>query len=418
MTEKWWEAPASTGPIDSTVLLPGSKSETARALMLRARREAANVSGSLKILHALKARDTELMLSALEPGKQTVDCGLAGTVMRFVPAIAAFRPGQTVFDGDDAARKRPLAPLMNALESLGATIQYLGEPGYLPLRVTGVERPTKEDVELDSSGSSQFLSALLLACPSPLRIHLTQNIPSLPHVELTAQMLRQQGINAGKISPRSWFTTGGVPDASPITIAPDLSNAGPFLAAALICGGKVTVPHWPAVTEQAGDAWQWILPHFGATVKKDDSNLTVSHNGRPWNGVHLNLREVGELTPTVAALATLGDSQTVLSGIGHLRGHETDRLEALKTEIIRAGGNAEVTSDSLIITPGNLHAADFHSYGDHRMATFGACLALALPGSRIIDIETTSKTLPDFTIRWEAMLAGVPSPTPEELDLG
>lgn len=413
MVSKWWNAPSSTGPLDAKVILPGSKSETARALILKSR-----CAGDLKIHGALKARDTELMAAALQPGVTQVDCGLAGTVMRFVPALFAFRPQTAVFDGDESARTRPLAPLLDSLAALGATVDYLGEPGFLPFRLTGSTGPFPAEVKLDSALSSQFLSAMLLAVPAPLAIHLTGAIPSLPHVEMTAQMLRNQGVEVTNRSPRTWHVGGQPVNASPIHIQPDLSNAGPFLAAALICGGSVEVLDWPEATMQAGDAWRWILPHFGAQVERTDTGLRVTHDGSPWHGTDLNLGDVGELAPTVAALATLATTPSRLRGIGHLRGHETDRLEALATEINRAGASADITSDGLRITPGKLHAADFHSYEDHRMATFAACLSLSLGGSRIADIETTAKTLPDFTDRWKAMLdTGKPLPV-EELQFG
>lgn len=412
MPAEWWNAPTCKGPLNATVTLPGSKSETARALVLRAR-----AGGNIPILGALKSRDTELARRALVPGTSSVDCGLAGTVMRFVPALAAFSTGTRRFDGDPHARKRPITPLLDALERLGAKVRYLGIPGFLPFEITGHGGPYPAEVELDSSQSSQYLSALLLASPAPLRIRLTGRVPSVPHIRMTAHMLQSQGVEIQQLDERTWFTSGALTRPSPIRIDPDLSNAGPFLAAALVCGGSVTVANWPESTYQAGDAWRWILPMFGAEVSFTDVGLRVTHSGGRWPGVDIDLGDVGELAPTVAALAVLGESESRLRGIGHLRGHETDRLAAIATEISRCGGTCRVVEDGLVISPGRLRPADFLAYDDHRMATFGAILGLALPGSRINNIETTAKTLPDFVARWDAMLCNKPSPEIAELSV-
>lgn len=433
----WWDAPAARGPLDATVALPGSKSQTARALILGA----VGVS-PLEIRRPLASRDTVLAARALEhlgvaidaaghsvrivpPATvagdgHVIDCGLAGTVMRFVPAIAAFGQATVTFDGDEAARSRPVRPLLDALERLGATVRYLGEPGFLPFSITGAgPRGLAPRVELDSSQSSQYLTALLLAsclAPAPFVIDLVGTPPSAAHIDMTVAMMAAQGVPVERLSAASYRVGGRRPNSRPIDIEPDLSNAGPFLAASLICGGTVRIADWPQRSTQAGDAWRSLIPLFGGSVTESEGSLAFSAPaGGRWHGVTLDLGEIGELTPTVAALCALADSPSELVGIGHLRGHETNRLEALATEIRRCGADARVLDDGLRIIPGELRAARFESYADHRMATFGALMGLALPGSAVRDIGTTAKTLPDFPSRWLAMLAGEPSPAIPDL---
>lgn len=434
VTNSWWNAPAANGALNAEVALPGSKSQTVRALII-----GASSAKPLEIRGALKCRDTQLALDALtQLGAQfidglftppasrhyggTVSCGLAGTVMRFVPALVAFGSGTVRFEGDKQASRRPVAPLLDALEQLGAKVTYHDLPGQLPFSVTGRgNADVPIEVTLDSSSSSQFLSALLLASPqSPqaFQVRLIGDIPSAPHIQMTLEMLSDQEAPCRRSGEQTWMTPTAPIARNPINIEPDLSNAGPFLAAALIAGGSVTVPHWPAETTQAGDAWKWLLSLFGANVAVHDDSLKVTcDKPRSWSGIQLNLGQVGELVPTVAALCVFADSPSEITGIGHLRAHETDRLAALATEIRRVGGNATVLEDGIRIEPSKaLHSADLESYGDHRMATFGALLGLALPGTRVQNVDTTSKTLPDFTKYWEAMLAGGESPGWKTLD--
>lgn len=344
-----------------------------------------------------------------------IDCGLAGTVMRFVPALAAFGQGSVVFDGDQEARHRPLEDLLTALEQLGAKVEYLGEAGKLPFRLTG-RTPTDYmpvTVVLDSSATSQYLSALLLAAPAAptsFGIELSGQPPSAAHIEMTEQMLIDQGVPVSRTGSSTYMASNHKPAGNPVRIEADLSNAGPFLAGALICGGQVRLENWPARSTQAGVEWADILPRFGGKVSQHGTDLVVTGPESHWEGIDIDLSRVGELTPTVAALCALASSPSRLRGIAHLRGHETDRLAALVAELNRCGAAAKETDDGLIIQPSNLHPADFRAYADHRMATFGALMGLALPGSTVDDIACTSKTLPDFPERWEAMLEGVSPP--------
>ncbi len=440
-----WRAPVAEGALEAVVELPGSKSLSARALLLAAIADAPTTLTGL-----LRSRDTELMLAALTglgarfedldetgtrlrvtpaplplhvqtgpDGVGRIDVGLAGTVMRFVPALAALADAPVVFDGDEAARRRPMAPLLDALADLGAEVTHLGEPGFLPFRVGpgggAFLRAEGARVAVDGSASSQFVSALLLLgaiLPGGLEVTPTGPVPSLTHVAMTVATLRERGIAVDEPAPgagdgeRTWRVHPGRPLGGQVAIEPDLSNAGPFLAAALVAGGRVSVPHWPAATTQAGDAWRELLPRLGGEVTLIDGTLTARGTGR-LTGIHADLSDVGELAPTVAALATLAGAQghtSALTGIAHLRGHETDRLAALATQIRLLGGDAEETTDGLIIRPAPLHGAALRSYADHRMATFAAIIGLSVEGVSLDDVECTSKTLPGFTDLWAAML--------------
>ncbi|AQZ68935.1 5-Enolpyruvylshikimate-3-phosphate synthase [[Actinomadura] parvosata subsp. kistnae] len=501
-----WPAPTATTPVTAIVPLPGSKSVTNRALLL-----AALADGPGVVRQALRSRDADLMVAALRalgttltPMRETsagvdwqvtpgpirggahIDVGLAGTVMRFVPPVAALADGPVSFDGDPHARKRPMGPILDALRALGARI----DNDALPFTISGPL--AGGEVTLDASGSSQFVSGLLLAAARfekgiTIR-HVGPPVPSLPHIEMTIEMLRAVGVRVDAGERDVWRVEPGPIAARDMTVEPDLSNAAPFLAAALVTGGTVTIPAWPLHTTQAGDALRDLLTTMGATVTRTPahstspattaagvdattagsdptatgsgatatgsgataadlgtaamgsgatatvsgttttgSGTTTTGSGTTTTGsgttstgpgttdlvvtgtghitgIDADLRDVGELTPTIAALAALASTPSRIRGVSHLRGHETDRLAALATEINRLGGDAEETDDGLIIRPRRLHGGTFHSYDDHRMATAGAVIGLAVPGVEVENIATTAKTLPEFVQMWTAML--------------
>ena len=424
-----WTAPSTSAPVHATVALPGSKSITNRALII-----SALASGESTISGALRSRDTDLMISALrqigvrididsvDPTMLTVttaplhggsiDCGLAGTVMRFVPPLATLAAGTVSFDGDEQARTRPLDTILGALRSLGA--QVSGDA--LPFTVTGAGRLRGGEVDIDASGSSQFVSGLMLSAAAfddGITVHhIGKPVPSMPHIEMTVEMLRRAGVRVETPGDSgdadTWRVRPGQVNAVNWAIEPDLSNATPFLAAAAVTRGEVRVPNWPSSTTQPGDAIRDILGSMGADVTVRDDTLLVRGPGS-LHGIDIDLHEVGELTPTVAALAAVADGPSHLRGIAHLRGHETDRLAALATEINRLGGSATETEDGLRIEPAPLHGGLWHAYADHRMATAGAILGLVVPGVEVDDIGTTSKTLPGFESMWADMLAGTPA---------
>ena len=421
-----WNAPNRTHPLSARVRIPGSKSLTNRWLIL-----AALSDGQSRINHPLQARDTLLMAKALEslgstieiqdddfvvtPGRSSesvqVDCGLAGTVMRFVPPVAALNSGTVRFDGDPHARVRPMRQIISALRDLNIEINDDGR-GTLPFTVSGIGSVSGGTVTIDASDSSQFVSALLLAgCryeEGVTIIHSGSALPSMPHIEMSVVVLRELGIKVDvdikDSTHATWKVHPGIPKSFTVTVEPDLSNAAPFLAAALVCGGSVTIPDWPNQTTQAGNALVSLLPHLGAEVTRTGTDLVVS-GGPEIKGIDVDLHNVGELTPVIAALCALATGPSTLRGIAHLRGHETDRLAALVAEINKLGGKAEETADGIHIEPATLHGGQFSTYSDHRMAMAGAVLGLAVPGIVIEDISTTGKTLPDFASMWQEMVS-------------
>ncbi|WP_036419180.1 3-phosphoshikimate 1-carboxyvinyltransferase [Mycobacterium sp. 155] len=422
-----WPAPSTTSPVDATVTVPGSKSLTNRALVLAA---LATAQGPSTIRGALRSRDTDLMIDAVRSLGVTVDdstgdgtelsiggricpaddarvdCGLAGTVLRFVPPVAALSTATVTFDGDEQARARPISPLLNGMRALGVDIDGNG----LPFVVRGRGAVAGGTVRIDASGSSQFVSGLLLSGAAFTEgvtiVHTGTSVPSAPHVAMTVTMLREAGVQVDDSVANQWRVEPGPVEPRAWNIEPDLSNATPFLAAALVTGGTVRIAGWPQASIQPADTILALLAKVDATVRQADSGLEVT-GSKSYAGFEADLHDVGELAPTVAALAALAAPGSVsrLGGIAHLRGHETDRLAALSTEINGLGGDCAETEDGLLITARPLHGGVWRSYSDHRMATAGAIIGLKVPGVEVENVETTAKTLPDFPGMWAAMLA-------------
>ncbi len=405
-----------------TIRLPGSKSLTNRALVLAALAEREGV-----VRRALRSRDTELMAAALTalgsvvdtsgadwtvvPGRIAggvdVDCGLAGTVMRFVPPVAALARGPVAFDGDPHARTRPMAEVIAGLRQLGVDIDD-DHRGTLPFTVRGSGTVRGGAVTIDASASSQFISALLLAGARydegvDVR-HDGKPVPSLPHVEMTVACLRERGVEVDDHDANRWRVRPGPVRAVDTTIEPDLSNAAPFLMLALTSGGQVTVPGWPRRTTQAGDRLRDLLVQIGADVDLHDHGLTV-HGTGAISGLQADLHDVGELVPALAALCALADSPSHLTGIGHIRGHETDRLAALAIELRGLGADVTEHPDGLSIRPAPLHGGRFRTYADHRMAHAAVVVGSAVPGVEVEDIATTGKTFPGFADAWAGLFA-------------
>ena len=417
-------------PVDISVVIPGSKSVTNRALIL-----AAQAKSPSTLRRPLVSRDSELMVAGLKAlgigieeativvdgneelqwivtpapmhGGVRVDVGNAGTVMRFLPPLAALATGEVNFDGDPRSYERPLGPVIKALEELGVSIDH--EDRYsLPLKLHGTGKISGGEITIDASESSQFLSALLLVAPSFTNgitvKHKGGSLPSMPHIEMTVEMLRQFGASVEVDSvAQTWSVKPGALHGLDLVIEPDLSNASPFLSIAMVCGGRVAIADWPLKTTQPGDQLRAILSDMGAQFSFGDNGLTIIGTGKI-HGIDVDLHDVGELTPSIAALCALADSPSHLRVIGHLRKHETDRLAALTREINALGGNVVEEETALHITPAPLHAGVFHTYDDHRLATAGAVLGLVIEGIEVENIATTRKTLPDFPGLWSSLL--------------
>jgi 3-phosphoshikimate 1-carboxyvinyltransferase len=415
-----WAAPYARGPVHADLTLPGSKSLTNRALVL-----ASLATGPSVVRRALRSRDTSLMARALTAlgaavdtsgddwnvvpgpfaGSVSVDCGLAGTVTRFVPPVAGLARGDVSFDGDPHMRNRPVGEVLTALRALGVRIE--GE--RLPFVVHGTGAVPGGQVVLDASGSSQFVSALLLAGARFDRgvdvLHDGKPVPSQPHIDMTVAMLRTHGVEVDDAEPHRWRVAPGPIRPVDHTIEPDLSNAAPFLALAATTAGTVTVRDWPAETTQGGDAMRELLGLMGCEVARDEEGLTVTGSGRI-AGVDVDLHDVGELTPVVAALCALAEGPSYLRGIAHIRGHETDRITALATELRALGADVTELADGLELRPARLHGGLFHSYADHRMAHAGAVLGSVVDGVTVDDVGATGKTFPDFPGVWTSFVAG------------
>ena len=428
-----WPAPfRGRNSVSARVRIPGSKSVTNRALILAAQAQSPSI-----LKRPLISRDSELMVAGLKamgveiseiqvggdlawkvtPAKLTgpakVDVGNAGTVMRFLPPLSALANGDISFDGDPRSYERPLGPVIAALEELGIEIEHDGRYA-LPMVVKGKGAIAGGSLTIDASASSQFLSALLLIGPSTTNgitaTHKGGALPSMPHIDMTVQMLRDFGaeVKVDKAS-QSWSVAAGTLNGVDLVIEPDLSNAAPFLSIAMVCGGSITIADWPKETTQPGDQLREILSQMGGDIKHSADGLTLTGTGAI-HGIDIDLHDVGELTPAIAALAALADSPSHLRGIGHLRLHETDRLAALTREINLLGGNVVEEETSLRITPAGkfgegLHSGIFHTYDDHRLATAGAVIGLLVPGVEVENIATTRKTLPDFPGLWQSLIS-------------
>jgi 3-phosphoshikimate 1-carboxyvinyltransferase len=449
--EPLWPAPTATDPVDAVVTVPGSKSATNRALILAA---LADQPGYVR--RPLRSRDSLLMADGLRalgvgiedtlnsssgvsgggdawrvfpnqpafPGQYSlagplggparVDVGNAGTVMRFLPPVATLADGEVHFDGDPRSYERPLGGVISALRTLGARIEDEGR-GALPLTVHGTGGLVGGTVTVDASSSSQFVSALLLSGPRfqqgvEVR-HSGAPVPSLPHIRMTVEMLRAAGAQVDAPEdggePDVWRVTPGALLGRDIVVEPDLSNAAPFLAAALVTAGTVTIRDWPERTSQPGDQLRGLFTRMGGSCELTPDGLRFTGTGNI-HGLDADLHDVGELAPVVAAVAALADSPSRLSGIAHLRMHETDRLKALADEFNALGGDVTETEDGLVINPRPLHGGVFHTYEDHRLATAAAVIGLAVPGIQVENVGTTAKTLPDFPGLWNAMLDSAP----------
>jgi len=413
-----WAAPLAKSAISAQISIPGSKSLTNRELVL-----SALASGPSEILNPLDSRDSNLMIQALKQlgseiestpnslritpkpisGPAQIDCGLAGTVMRFVPPVAALAKGEISFDGDLAARSRPMQTTVDSLRALGVEVSGSG----LPFTIHGTGEVVGGEVSIDASESSQFVSGLLLAAArfkNGLTLnHKGKTLPSMPHIDMTIDTLAKRGVKVSRLSDTSWRIEPGEISGRTVKIEPDLSNAGPFMAAALVAGGTVTIENWPESTTQVGNDFISLLTLMGGQVSRTGTGMSVTGTGEI-QGIDIDLSSAGELTPVIAALAALAKSKSVISGVAHLRGHETNRLKALVDEINSIGGRASETTDGLIIEPADLRGGLWKTYGDHRMATAGAIIGLRVPGIEIEDITVTSKTMPGFELIWSKML--------------
>lgn len=423
-----WALPYDGAPVSGSVAVAGSKSLMARELVL-----SALADGPSRIANALRSRDSLLMADALRTlghqvdtgsatwtvtpgshaGESKVDCGLSGTVMRFVPPLAALRDGTTRFDGDPHARTRPMGPLLDGLRQAGTSLDDGGR-GLLPFTVTGTGAVRGGEVLIDASGSSQFVSGLLLSAArfdGGIVIRPSGDVPNRGHIRMTLESLRERGVDASELPDGSWRVRPGAVRAADVVIEPDASNSAPFLCAAAATGGTVTIPHWPADTAQPIRRLLEVLEEFGATTRFDGDGITVTGGER--RGIDADLADIGDMTPVVAAMCLAADSPSRIRGVGYIRGHETDRLRALTVELSKLGARATETDDGLVIEPHPLHAADLAAYADHRMVHAAAVAGLLVDGVTIDDVATTAKAMPQFASLWAGLVTGDEAAAPQ-----
>lgn len=424
-----WPAPVAPGPLEATIAVPGSKSLTNRKLVLAAIADGPSTlsaplhsDDSARMIDALRVLGVEIEeipgsgqfgpdLQVTPPaqfrGHTVIDCGQAGTVMRFIAPIAGLATGDVTITAHHTALHRPMGTMIKALREIGADIDD-GGSWSLPFTVRGRGHIRGGEVTIDASSSSQFVSGLLLAAPrfdvGLHLIHSGERLPSLPHIDMTVETLARRGVQVERPSAHEWVVPAGTPRGRDAAIEPDLSNAAPFLAAALVSGGVVTVPGWPATSTQPGALLPEILSLLGARTSRRGGALSVAGTGRI-AGVDLDLTAASELTPTLFALAAFADAPTTLHGIGHIRGHETDRIAALVANLRALGGEAEELPDGIRVVPRPLHGGVWQAHHDHRIATAGAIIGLRVPGVEVDDIGTTAKTMPEFPQLWQRLLA-------------
>jgi 3-phosphoshikimate 1-carboxyvinyltransferase len=407
-------------PPSASVRPPGSKSITNRALLC-----AALAEGTSTLSGALFADDTEAMIevvralgagltitdgditvrgigAAIGTVSTEVDCRKSGTTSRFVLPAVALSSGRCIVDGSEQLRARPFGPLLDALLSLGVTVESLDRPGYLPVAVTGPALGGK--VSLPGHLSSQFLSGLLMAAPlmpDGLEVSLTSPLVSVPYVEMTAAVMASFGVAVDGLSvrPQAYHAVDYV-------VEPDASAASYFLAAAAITGGTITVEGLGTDSIQGDVAFADLLEQMGAHVVREPHRLTVTGTGA-LHGIDVDMADISDTAQTLAAVAVFADSPTVVRGIGFIRGKETDRIAAIVTELQRAGIDATVDEDGFTINPGPLLETRFRTYDDHRMAMSLALIGLRAPGIEIEDPACVAKTYPDYF----ADLAGLRAPS-------
>ena len=406
------------GPLDARVRVPGSKSETNRALL-----SAALARGRSELSGALDSDDTRAMRGALrelgcaveERGGDWSVAGCdgrfaapraplfaenSGTTARFLAAAAPFAAGPVVIDGNARMRERPIDDLARALAALGARIQILGKHGCPPLRVEpGGLRGGR--AEIDASRSSQFVSAVLIAAPyadADLRLELAGGVlVSRPYVLLTLEIMRRFGAVARFESEKALRVSAARRySAQRHAIEPDASAAAyPFCAAA-IAGGRVRVDGLPRASLQADLALLERLEQMGCRIERGDSHASVTRPDGPLRGIDTDMNELPDAVLALAVVALFAETPTRIRNVANLRIKETDRLAALERELAKLGARVRASADALEIEPGPLRGAAIDTYDDHRMAMAFALAGLRLPGVRILDPGCVSKTWPDY----------------------
>jgi 3-phosphoshikimate 1-carboxyvinyltransferase len=388
------------------VNLPGSKSLTNRALVC-----AALADGTSTITGALVADDSAAMadclralgatiewdgttvrvtgMGGLPEGEASLSARKSGTTSRFVLPVLALGSGRFRLDGEEQLRRRPMGPTLDALRDLGATVDEEGEPGCLPVVVSGPIRHGEARIRGDVS--SQFLSGLLLAAPSMphgLVLDVSTELVAAPYIEMTVAVMRDFGAEVEGFAVRA-----GRYVAREYAVEPDASAASYFFAAGAITGRPVTVPV-PAASHQGDFRFVDVLERMGAAVERHEGSVTVT--GGALHGIDVDLSDMPDMAQTFAAVAACAEGPSRVRGVEVIRGHETDRIHAVVTELRRLGLRSEETDDGFAIEPGPLRPARVETYEDHRMAMSFGLLRLREPAIEIADPEVVGKTFPGY----------------------
>ena len=427
-------------PVDATVTVPGSKSLTNRALLC-----AALAGGTSIVDNALVADDSLAMREALaalgarlevddeaarvtvtgtggrlRPGPLDLDMRLSGTTSRFLlPVIATFGHGAYRVDGGRPLRARPMGPVLDGVTALGATVDPHGEQGHLPVTITTPGRPAGGSLAVAGDSSSQFLSGLLLAGPGArdgVRLTVTTPLVSRPFVDLTVDVMAAFGVTV--------VHEGEAPGGGPVLavpaadyrgadyrVEPDASAASYLLAAAALVGGRVTVAGLGEATRQGDARFADLLAAMGADVSRTAAATTVVGRPGPLRSLgEVDMVDMPDMAQTLAAVAVFADAPTRVRGVALIRGHETDRIAAVVSELRRAGIRADEHPDGFVVYPGTPRPARIETYDDHRMAMSFALLGLRAPGLEIADPGCVAKTFPGF---WDVLdeLRGSGPPT-------
>ena len=410
------------GPLDATVTLPGSKSITNRALVC-----AALAEGTSTLVGALLADDTEAMIECLtqlgvgiavdrEANTVTVvggsgrvpatrgvlDARLSGTTARFLAPVLALGEGPYLLDGAEGLRARPMQATYDVLRARGAIVVEEGTTGHLPCTIARGPGGADHDVHLGAEVSSQFASGLLLSAPCQpegLALHLDGPVVSQPYLDLTVAVITAFGAEVSRPDNRTYVVEASGYRAVRYPIEPDASAASYAFAAAAIVGGRVRVEGMTLASLQGDVRFVDVLAAMGAEVEGGPDFIEVRGVGT-LRGITADFSQLSDTAQTLAAVAVFADAPTEVTGIGFIRGKETDRLHAVVAELRRCGIDATETTDGFRVVPGPPQPAIIHTYGDHRMAMSFALLGLRAPGIQIADPDCVMKTFPRY---WETL---------------
>jgi 3-phosphoshikimate 1-carboxyvinyltransferase len=417
-------------PFDATVHVPGSKSITNRAL------PAAALAPGTSVLHGVgEGDDVEAMIECLRalgvtidldaernatvagtggelpPGPTTIDVRQSGTTARFLSAILAFGAAEVRVEAHPQMQSRPMGPLVEVLRTLGARVSSDGDDGTLPYTISPIARSRVADVLIPGGTSSQFVSGLLLSTPlhrsDAITFEVERPLVSVPYIRMTAAVMAAFGVTVDLLDD-DFYEIDGTQRyvATEYTIEPDASGATYFFAAAALAGGRVAVPGLGRTSLQGDVGFVDLLGRLGAHIEVGADATTVTGTGT-LHGIDVDMADLSDAVPTLAAVAAFADSPTRITGVGFIRHKESDRIGNVVAELRRAGVHAAEEDDGLVIDPskGSAHSAVVETYDDHRMAMAFALLGLRVDGVEIAGPGCVSKTYPGYWRDLEALRA-------------